>query len=191
MRAVCSAGKYVVGTLTVLASCLLVACTSVPEENADDTREKNHLQSMSVPGTIKIQDQFIIYDGWLNEANNKKLFEVFESAGQAPTWLTVNSQGGSVEYGLELGEWIVEKGLDVYIPQLCASSCANYVFTAGKRVVLNEHAIVGWHGSPIIDDLVAGTPEAKVRRRDDSGTKFVSAIDVFFAQLAYIQLLRV
>jgi len=167
MRTVCSGRKSFFGIQVVLVSCLLVACANLSdktEETADGTSEKNLLLSMSEPGTIKIQSQFISYDGWLNEANNKRLFEVFDSAEKTPTWLTVNSRGGSVEYGLELGEWIVENGLSVYIPQLCASSCANYVFTAGKQVVLNENAIIGWHGSPVIDDLVAGTPQAKVRR---------------------------
>lgn len=156
-RSRCSKNVFNAATLVVLTSCLLTACETLAGEAANTPVDKSLVQSMSEPGEIRIEDQFIVYSGWLNRENNKKLFEVFESADPQPTWLAIHSGGGDVKYGLDLGEWIFENELNVYIQDFCASSCANYVFTAGKQVVLNENAIVGWHGSPIGHDLIAGT----------------------------------
>ncbi|WP_345421066.1 hypothetical protein [Halioxenophilus aromaticivorans] len=51
----------------------------------------------------------------------------------------------------------MENNLDVEIVNTCASSCANHVFPAGKRKILNSDAVLLWHGSsfqPDIDALV-------------------------------------
>lgn len=57
------------------------------------------------------------------------------------------SPGGDVEAGIELGTWVKARGLDVTVRTLCMSSCANYVFVAGKRKIVEPGALVIWHGS--------------------------------------------
>ena len=47
---------------------------------------------------------------------------------------------------MDLGEFVVERRLDVSVPRYCVSSCANYVFTTGRLKLLGKHAIVGFHG---------------------------------------------
>jgi hypothetical protein len=61
--------------------------------------------------------------------------------------LVISSRGGGVEAGIALGRWVRERGLDVEVADVCLSSCANYVFTAGARKILRPGAVVGWHGS--------------------------------------------
>ena len=48
---------------------------------------------------------------------------------------------------MKIGLWIFDHELDVIVDELCFSSCANYIFTAGKNKIIEKDAIVGWHGS--------------------------------------------
>ena len=63
--------------------------------------------------------------------------------------LIVTSGGGEIGAGMRLGNWVLDHGLDVEVVQVCASSCANYVFTAGRRKIIDDGAIVLWHGSAL------------------------------------------
>ena len=63
------------------------------------------------------------------------------------TAIRINSPGGFTDDGIKIGEWIFDHRLDVIVDELCFSSCANYIFTAGKNKIIEKDAIVGWHGS--------------------------------------------
>ena len=41
------------------------------------------------------------------------------------------------------------RGLNVEVGAHCFSSCANYVFPAGKRKILRRHSLLGWHGGAL------------------------------------------
>ena len=71
------------------------------------------------------------------------------------TAIRINSPGGITDQGIQIGEWISEHGIDVIVEELCFSSCANYIFTAGKNKVIEKDAIVGWHGSEQQDPFIA------------------------------------
>lgn len=109
---------------------------------------------------ISVRGPELTYEGPLSHEANARLFALAASAVERPRTLTITSDGGDVEASMELGTWIFEKGLDVYIPEYCMSSCANYVFTAGKRKVLGDTALLIWHGGSTQEDLV-GDPYAK------------------------------
>lgn len=59
--------------------------------------------------------------------------------------LLIRSWGGGVASGIELGELVRDAKLVVVVYQVCGSSCANYVFTAGSKRVID--GMVFWHGS--------------------------------------------
>jgi hypothetical protein len=61
--------------------------------------------------------------------------------------LLVRSGGGEIGVGTEFGEWLRERNLDVIVVDYCLSSCANYVFTAGRTKTILPGAIVAWHGN--------------------------------------------
>lgn len=61
--------------------------------------------------------------------------------------LVITSQGGLVLPALDMAEAVVARGLDVEVPEACFSSCANYIFPAGRRKLLGSPAAVGWHGN--------------------------------------------
>ena len=70
--------------------------------------------------------------------------------------LEINSTGGSIDRGIDLGLLVFRHGLDVHVTgSMCMSSCANYVFTAGRRKVIEPGAVVVWHGSAIQKGLFA------------------------------------
>ena len=49
--------------------------------------------------------------------------------------------------------WVINNSLNVEVNNVCLSSCANYIFPAGKTKVIKENSIVAWHGSAIQDSL--------------------------------------
>jgi hypothetical protein len=70
--------------------------------------------------------------------NNKKI-----------TSLTIKSGGGEISTGIDFGNWVFDNQLDVIVDQGCFSSCANYVFPAGRKKTILPSAVVAWHGSAL------------------------------------------
>jgi len=61
--------------------------------------------------------------------------------------LLIMSSGGDVRVGMDFGEWVYSRKLDVVVDTACVSSCANYIFPAARRKILLPGAVVVWHGS--------------------------------------------
>jgi hypothetical protein len=61
--------------------------------------------------------------------------------------IIVQSPGGEIRQAMVLGNWILDRGVDVEVTGFCVSSCANYLLTAGRRKIIDAGAIVIWHGS--------------------------------------------
>jgi hypothetical protein len=60
--------------------------------------------------------------------------------------IIIFSQGGEVGASIKLGQWVYKKNLDVVVRTMCYSGCANYVFVAGRKKILEPDAFVAWHG---------------------------------------------
>ncbi|WP_194756571.1 hypothetical protein [Aliidiomarina indica] len=123
--------------LLVLIVVLISGCAS----SVDDPNFANE------PSFAGIQDGYLVYTGYLLEESNQKLFAAYENAASKPTRLLISSGGGDIGLGIELGNWIIEHELDVEVLDVCASSCANYVFPAGKTKYLRKDSVLIWHGS--------------------------------------------
>jgi hypothetical protein len=61
--------------------------------------------------------------------------------------LTIASGGGEVSISIDFGVWVFVNKLDVIVEKACLSSCANYVFPAGRKKIILPGAVVAWHGS--------------------------------------------
>jgi hypothetical protein len=70
------------------------------------------------------------------------------SAAAKKTFVVKASGGGDGAAALALGILIHRHNWDVEIVDLCASSCANWIFPAGKTKYLNSHSMLLFHGGP-------------------------------------------
>jgi hypothetical protein len=95
---------------------------------------------------VQLTDDAIEYRGVIDEASNQRAFELFMRAERKPRTLTIDSDGGSADAAMQLGAWIYKHNLDVSVPRHCLSSCASYVFPAGRIKRLGTHATLLWHG---------------------------------------------
>jgi hypothetical protein len=86
------------------------------------------------------------YIGDLHKEANQKLFALYDSLPEKPTTLLIRSGGGEIFTGMELAAWIRDRSLDVKVLEYCLSSCANYVFPAGKHKTVSNFALIGFHG---------------------------------------------
>jgi hypothetical protein len=87
----------------------------------------------------------IRYRGEISAENNRRFLAAIGE--RAVTQLIVDSEGGEVEAGIELGDWVFERRIDVIVEGRCLSSCANYVFPAGRKKIIRGGAVVAWHGN--------------------------------------------
>lgn len=71
-----------------------------------------------------------------------------------PKRIIINSSGGSAEASIAIGKLIYSLNIDVEVKDLCASSCANYIFTSGRRKFLNKNSIVMFHGGMQQENLL-------------------------------------
>lgn len=61
--------------------------------------------------------------------------------------VVLNSNGGDLEAGMDMGDYILSRNLDVEVENKCFSSCANNLFISGNKKIIQDGALVGWHGS--------------------------------------------
>ncbi len=85
------------------------------------------------------------YTGEISARHNREFFDSVTDT--VVTRLVVDSEGGEVAAGIALGLWVFEHRVDVEVSGICLSSCANYVFPAGRRKVIRPGAVVAWHGN--------------------------------------------
>jgi hypothetical protein len=114
------------------------------------------------------EENVLVYRGGLSQARNERLFELYDTVKIKPQLLKITSSGGDVNLGMDLGEWVFQHHLDVEIVGYCFSSCANYVFLAGRKKVLNPDSILLWHGG----SLQKGNEEELVRLAGDQGKAY-------------------
>jgi ATP-dependent protease ClpP protease subunit len=102
--------------------------------------------------SVRQQGTTIRYDGRLSDEANAIVHNLLER-DKTIRVLEIHSPGGEIGAGMDLGEWVLRHTLDVRVNALCASSCANYVFPAGKHKSIAQGAVVIWHGSAIQEGL--------------------------------------
>ena len=102
-------------------------------------------QAQSPPATVERVGDAVIFRGRIEAASAARFQELLREP--ALTRVVITSQGGLVAPALDMAQALFERGLDVEVPQACLSSCANYVFPAGRRKRLGHARAVGWHGN--------------------------------------------
>ena len=107
------------------------------------------------PATISVEGSTIVFEGDIESSTYRDFLFAVRGKEDQITAIRINSPGGITDQGIMIGEWIFDHEIDVIVEELCFSSCANYIFTAGKNKIIEKDAIVGWHGSEQQDPFLA------------------------------------
>lgn len=125
---------------------------------------------------LALADEYTVrYVGPISQANVGAFSRLLREHAASITTLAITSLGGETSAGLLLGRLVHEHKLKVIVREMCASSCANYVVTASNDVLVEEGALLGWHGGalqslymPYLTDeqVAASSEEALAALRD-------------------------
>ena len=100
----------------------------------------------------------VTFAGKLSARNVELFLETVR--GKKITMLVISSGSGEVDAGIKIGSWVFDNRIDVTVENLCLSSCANYVFTAGRRKIIKPGGVVAWHGAALEE---SGMSDEEVR----------------------------
>lgn len=106
---------------------------------------------MGADFSVTRQQTTVIFSGSLTRDSVASVLDEFNRSSTQK--LLVSSSGGDVSASLALGRVVNSLALDVEVQGLCMSSCANYIFPAGRRKRIADGAIVVWHGSAMQKDF--------------------------------------
>lgn len=188
------------GTERALAlACVLAGCAPGVHHNPADGTQAVHLADGI---SVQLFERMVYYNGEITTEGVAAVHSL--AAGQRVDELRITSAGGEINAGMDLGEWVYERGLTVLVDQYCLSSCANYVFTAAWQKVLLPGAVVAWHGSArqrdlpaqltrVVDDQIkalslseparSGERARREREASDYLTRAIARQDAFFAKV--------
>ncbi len=102
---------------------------------------------------VRIEGSKLFYEGLLSIGGFDKIKDEIKKSNQKIKWLHINSAGGEIDVSMDIGLWVFNNDLNIRVYNVCLSSCANYIFSAGKDKVIEKNAIVAWHGSAMQDSL--------------------------------------
>jgi hypothetical protein len=170
--------------LPIFALCMLsMQGIAAPTTNPPDIEI-----AKTEPAIVRVQGDSLYYTGNFSAASTK----AFDSAvagvrkGQL-TRLVIYSGGGDTVAGRHVGRWVRDMGLVVEVDVICFSSCADYVFPAGRARVIRKDAFVGWHGNERQFTLLAerqGVPLTDILRHFAPADAPKAAVDAFVAELS-------
>ncbi|HUU71238.1 MAG TPA: hypothetical protein VMW70_01330 [Burkholderiales bacterium] len=135
----------------LLSTLVLLSCATDPRGPSE--RGETSGEPLTPEGAILVEPNIrverdgtaVIYRGSLTENGLAAL----QRTGNDPNvnTLVIESTGGEIVVGMDFGIWVINSNLDVVVDHSCLSSCANYVFTAGRNKAILPGAVVAWHGS--------------------------------------------
>lgn len=95
--------------------------------------------------SIYVSNNQLYFKGEITESSVKHTFTAINNYKGIIQTMTVNSLGGDILPAMKLGNWIFDNNIQLIVNRFCASSCANYFFTAAKSVHINKNSLVLWH----------------------------------------------
>jgi hypothetical protein len=105
------------------------------------------------PAQILVQGETAYFSGYITDQTVSDFMQAVE--GKNIRTLVLNSTGGEINAGMDMGLWIFENKVDVLVDGLCMSSCANYLFVAGRNKTLLPGSVVAWHGSAMQQNMLS------------------------------------
>lgn len=105
-----------------------------------------HAQEPPPAAQVEVAGDAIVFRGRILRRSADEFLRALHAHPEVKR-LVITSGGGQVISALDMGEAIHARRLDVDVPVACLSSCANYIFPAGRRKRLGHPLAVGWHGN--------------------------------------------
>jgi hypothetical protein len=142
--------------VAALAVAALGLAGAAHADQAPTPRPPEIERARSEPALVRVQGDTLYYTGNFSKASTA----AFDAAvagvrrGQV-TRLVISSGGGDTIEGRHVGRWVRDMALVVEVDVICFSSCADYVFPAGRARVIRADAFVGWHGNERQFDVLA------------------------------------
>ena len=100
------------------------------------------------PATVFVSGNTLRYVGKFSAASTQAFKAATSSIERGRLKrIVISSAGGVTTDAREVATWVHDMGLVVEVDTVCFSSCANYVFPAGKARIIRKNAFVGWHGN--------------------------------------------
>lgn len=140
-----------------LAACLIAAAAGIsPGPATAEANPPDIERARAEPAVVRVEADTVYYTGNFSEASSK----AFDAAVQGIprgriTRMVISSGGGDTVAGRHVARWVRDMGVVVEVDVICFSSCADYVFPAGKARVIRADAFVGWHGNERQFDVIA------------------------------------
>ncbi|MDY6924691.1 MAG: hypothetical protein SWI22_12120 [Pseudomonadota bacterium] len=105
------------------------------------------------PRTHRVEPDGLCFAGDITSESSAAFVETLSGFDPAtPLVVVVISEGGEVNAGMAMGEALVPYTATVVAHRVCASSCGNYLFTAGDRRVIDDDALLLFHGGARLID---------------------------------------
>jgi ATP-dependent protease ClpP protease subunit len=87
--------------------------------------------------------------------------EIFDKSIITPKKVLIDSGGGDSLAALAIAKIIQQHRINVEVNNLCASSCANYIFIAANEKIIGPSAIIMFHGGPTQENMMHLSREAE------------------------------
>ncbi|MFN3932765.1 MAG: ATP-dependent Clp protease proteolytic subunit [Brevundimonas sp.] len=105
------------------------------------------------PQTHRVEPDGLCFAGDIRSESSAAFVETLSGFDpDTPLVVVLTSEGGEVNAGMAMGEALVPYTATVVAHRVCASSCGNYLFTAGDRRVIDDDALLLFHGGARLID---------------------------------------
>jgi hypothetical protein len=132
----------------VLAACAFGATHAASAVGPTGAIPPDIERARAEPAHVRILGDTVHYTGNLSPASTAAFDAAVAGVARGQvTRLVISSGGGDTVAGRHVGRWVRDMGLVVEVDVICFSSCADYIFPAGRARVIRADAFVGWHGN--------------------------------------------
>lgn len=95
---------------------------------------------------VRAEGHTLHYVGLLNKRGLERLRSVLQRHPDLRE-IRVSSSGGEAFPGMEIGQLVRARHLEVVVDQRCNSACANFIFLPARRKTILRDSIVFWHNA--------------------------------------------
>lgn len=105
------------------------------------------------PQSHRVEPDGLCFAGDIRSESSAAFIETLSGFDpDTPLVVVLTSEGGEVNAGMAMGEALAPYRTTVVAHRVCASSCGNYLFTAGDRRVIDDGALLLFHGGARLID---------------------------------------